>query len=576
MGSETLAGPAASAAPARPRPRPRRSRRSRSLPAELRWQRLMFGLRGLLLRTPFHGLAVRQEGTGAVTPAGSDPWPGNAALGEAIIAGSFAFAGQTIRSPSPLWSPVGASPAWLEELHGFGWLRHLRAAGGDAGRRTARELVQRWIEDHRRWSAHAWRPDLTGLRLANWLGQHDFYGASADVAFRALLLVHAGRQAQYLYRSLPGGLSGSALIAALKGLIYAGLTLPRGEAWLRRGRALLERELARQVLPDGGHVERSPSVHLALLRHLIDLRAALKAAGQPLPGGLQAAIDGMAPMLRLYQHGDGGLALFNDSNEEEGWQIDMVLNRADARARPALEAPDTGYQRLSAGRTLVLVDSGPPPPPGYDGHAHAGTLSFEMSVGRERLIVNCGAHPGDPGWRRVQRNTAAHSTLVVADTNSSTLAEQGVSRAPRKVTCDRQGTEGNVWLDLSHDGYQPGFGVVHRRRLWLANTGEELRGEDRLTGRGGVPFLLRFHLHPDVQVTLAQSQQAALLKLGSGTIWQLRASGGELSLEESAYLGRRGEIRRAQQLVVTPAPDGEADAPVKWALIRGKKEGKRG
>ncbi|MFO1060713.1 MAG: heparinase II/III family protein [Dongiaceae bacterium] len=573
MGSETLAGPAASAATARPRPR---SRRSRGLPTELRWQRMMFGLRGLILRTPFHGLGMPQEGTGAVTPAGSDPWPGNAALGEAIIAGSFAFAGQTIRNPSPLWSPIGASPAWLEELHGFGWLRHLRAAGGDAGRRTARELVQRWIDEHRRWSALAWRPDLTGLRLASWLGQHDFYGASADVAFRALLLVHAGRQAQYLYRSLPGGLSGSALFAALKGLIYAGLTLPRGEAWLRRGRALLDRELARQVLPDGGHIERSPSVHLALLRHLIDLRGALKAAGQPLPVGLQAAIDGMAPMLRLYQHGDGGLALFNDSNEEEGWQIDMVLNRADARSRPALEAPDTGFQRLSAGRTLVLVDSGPPPPPGYDGHAHAGTLSFEMSVGRERLIVNCGAHPGDPGWRRVQRNTAAHSTLVVADTNSSTLAEEGVARAPRKVTCDRQGTEGNVWLDLSHDGYQPGFGVVHRRRLWLANTGEELRGEDSLTGREGIAFLLRFHLHPDVQVTLAQSQQAALLKLGSGTIWQLRASGGELALEESAYLGRRGEIRRAQQLVITPAPDGEDAGPVKWALIRGKKDGKRG
>jgi uncharacterized heparinase superfamily protein len=199
-----------------------------------------------------------------------------------------------------------------------------------------------------------------------------------------------------------------------------------------------------------------------------------------------------------------------------------------------------------------------------------------MSVGRERLIVNCGAHPGDPGWRRVQRNTAAHSTLIVADTNSSTLAEQGVSRAPRTVTCDRQGTEGNVWLDLSHDGYQPGFGVVHRRRLWLANTGEELRGEDRLTGRTGVPFVLRFHLHPDVQVTLSQSQQGALLKLPSGAIWQLRASGGELSLEETAYLGRRGEIRRAQQLVVTPEAEDETGAPVKWALIRGKKEAKRG
>jgi len=168
MGSETLAGPAASAATARPRPRSRRSRRSRSLPAELRWQRLMFGLRGLLLRTPFHGLAVRQEGTGAVTPAGSDPWPGNAALGEAIIAGSFAFAGQTIRSPSPLWSPVGASPAWLEELHGFGWLRHLRAADSGITRANARALVDEWISHQGGWNALSWRTDVLARRIISW------------------------------------------------------------------------------------------------------------------------------------------------------------------------------------------------------------------------------------------------------------------------------------------------------------------------------------------------------------------------------------------------------------------------
>ena len=355
----------------------RQPRRSRRLPTELLLQRVLYRLRGLFFGSPFYRLGGPADGTGAVAVTGADPWPGNAALGEAIALDHFTFAGQTIRSPTPLWAPIGASPAWLAELHGFGWLRHLRAYGGDNGRRAARDLVKRWIEENGRWSPLPWRPDVIGQRLASWLGQHDFYGASADADFRSLLLVNAGRQAHHLAGSLPGGLSGSDLVVAVRGLIYAGLALPKGEAWLKRGLALLERELARQILPDGGHVERSPSVHLMLLRLFVDLRSVLRAADRPLPPGLQIAIDGMAPVLRLYQHGDGGLALFNDSNEEEGWQIDMVLNRADARARAASEAPDTGFQRLVAGRTVVVVDSGAPPPPGYDGHAHAGTLSFE-------------------------------------------------------------------------------------------------------------------------------------------------------------------------------------------------------
>jgi len=128
----------------------RQPRRSRRLPAELLLQRFLYSLRGLLFRSPFYRLGGPADGTGAVAVTGADPWPGNAALGEAIALDHFTFAGQTIRNPTPLWAPLGASPAWLAELHGFAWLRHLRALGSDNGRRAARDLVQRWIEENGR------------------------------------------------------------------------------------------------------------------------------------------------------------------------------------------------------------------------------------------------------------------------------------------------------------------------------------------------------------------------------------------------------------------------------------------
>jgi uncharacterized heparinase superfamily protein len=197
-----------------------------------------------------------------------------------------------------------------------------------------------------------------------------------------------------------------------------------------------------------------------------------------------------------------------------------------------------------------------------------------MSVGRERLIVNCGAHRGRGDWWQAQRSTAAHSTLVVDDTNSSVFSpDSGLVRGPRMVTCKRDEAGGNAWLDMSHDGYSPTFDLIHRRRLFLAAGGDDLRGEDRLSGGGKRPFAIRFHLHPDVTASLAQNGQAALLRLPSGAGWRLRATGAPVSLADGIYLGRRDEIRRTQQVVIS-SEKGEGDAVVKWAIARETKPGK--
>jgi uncharacterized heparinase superfamily protein len=253
----------------------------------------------------------------------------------------------------------------------------------------------------------------------------------------------------------------------------------------------------------------------------------------------------------------------------------LTMMRADAaggvEARDLAQLPHSGFQRMAAGKSVVIAETGAPPPHGLDAHAHAGTLSFEFSHGAERLIVNCGAHPSAPEWRQVQRATAAHSTLVVDDTNSSMLLPPdvayggGLALAPRSVVVRREATEAGQWLDARHNGYDEPFGLTHRRRLFLSADGLELIGEETLTGRGGKTFALRFHLHPGAQVSLTQSSQAALLKLSQGGGWRLRVQGGDLALADSIYLGQAGMVRRAQQLVVQGAIEDDT-TQVKWAL----------
>lgn len=544
----------------------------RRLPPEQMTGQLFYQLKRPLFRLPPYGATLSGSNAAAPNTTPPDPWPGQASQGSAIAGGCFALRGQTLMNPEPIWQPREAGTDWLHELHAFSWLRDLRAAGGDTARRTARELVGSWLDDQERVSYPAWEPLILARRLSHWLGQWEFYAASADVLFRRRVIDSACRQACHLNRVLPAGLSGSDLICALKGLTIAGACLPGGERWLARGLDRLMRELPKQILVDGGHVERSPARQLAVLRDLIDLRATLHAAEVEVPTDLSTAIDAMAPTLRLFQHGDGGLALFNGSSEEEDLRIDMVLQRADGRGRPRMSAPQSGFQRMQAGRALVIVDSGAPPPPGFDRRAHAGTLSFEMSVGRERFIVNCGAESYHPEINRLLCGTAAHSTLTASDTNSSAIsAAGGLINRPETVRCRREEGDGNVWLDLSHDGYRPNYGLLYHRRLFLAASGEDLRGEERLdvfAESGTWPegeFVLRFHLHPQVKANLLQDGSAALLRLPKGGGWRLKAKGAEVDLEESLYLGTAGDRRRSQQVVLRGRYEA-GETVVKWAL----------
>ena len=227
--------------------------------------------------------------------------------------------------------------------------------------------------------------------------------------------------------------------------------------WLRRAtpRGTLETSL----LADGGHAGRSPAGLLEALEALIEKRDRLRAAGGEVPESLQQAIERGAAMLRFFRHGDGRLALFNGGIEDDVARIDLVLARSEAKGKAPARAPHSGFERIQAGRSLVIMDVGAAFP-GHERHAHAGTLSFEMSHGRERLIVNCGAFKGeDPHWRRSFRASAAHSTLIVEETNSSELrADFRIGRRPRKIEVERVEEEGNHWLRAAHDGYEARFG----------------------------------------------------------------------------------------------------------------------
>ncbi|MEI7710417.1 MAG: heparinase II/III family protein [Rhodospirillales bacterium] len=492
-----------------------------------------------------------------------DPWPGDPDHGARVLRGELELGGATRPLTPGGWHVIVGSNLLRAHAHGFSWLRDLRMLGTDAARLRARLLVSEWIAAPPP-DAIAYRPDVVGARIAAWLGHYDFFAATADDAFRQKLMARLVSDARSLSAALPAEEIDARALTALKGLIAAAVALPEHAGFMARALRFLPQEIMRQVLPDGCHVERSPATQLAALQDLTEIRALLQAGQTQPPGALTNAIERMAPALRVLRHGDGGLALFNGSREESGALIDQVLTQAGRGGRGPSALSDGGFQRLQASRSVLIVDCGAPPPHGVDRYAHAGTLAMELSIGRDRLIVNCGAFPaGSADWRDAARATAAHSTLTIADHNSSELRPDGLGRRPTDVKAQRQEANGAHWLEAHHDGWMKPFGAVHRRRLYVSESGEDIRGEDVIESAEPHAFALRFHLHPDVQASLQQDGEAVLLRLRSGGGWRLRADHARLSLEESIYLGG-ATPRRTEQVVL----HGLADGPqhVKWAI----------
>jgi uncharacterized heparinase superfamily protein len=499
-----------------------------------------------------------------------------------IYAGRFAFAGKVVicdrRSPFEMTPP---SDDWAATLLGFSWLRHLRAADSAITRANARSLIDDWINAQGSWHATGWQPEILSRRIICWLSQSPFILQDADARFYRRFLRSLSRQVRYLRRNLGECRDGLPRLQALIALTYATLCLQGLSGQLRPNARRLIEQLRGQILPDGGHISRNPGVLIELLVDLLPLRQLFSARNLQPPQALNNAIDRMMPMLRFFRHPDGNFAQFNGMGPTPVDLLATVLAYDDARGAPVSNAPHSGYQRVDAGQTVLLMDTGRPPPVAVSHEAHAGCLSFEMSWKQHRLVVNCGLPAmNKENWRQVARATAAHSTAALNDRSSCHFLESGPMRrllhgtpivgGPRKITIERNDSTEGFGLTASHDGYSSDFGLVHSRSLRIAPDGGAIDGEDSFSAAGGAAqrapdeYAIRFHLHPSVKANRLSEGRGVILLLPDKEVWTFATQGEPVHVEESVYLAGSDGPRRAVQIVIY----GQARAAptVRWSF----------
>ena len=512
------------------------------------------------------------------------------ARGRQLVAGNFLFSGHLIQAPGlSIWDIAIPDPAFEDEVQGFAWLDDLAAVGDGAARKKAQDWTWGWIARFGRGTGPGWTPDLTGRRIIRWINHALFLlngqdRTATDAYYRAL-----SRQTVFLSRRWQTAAPGLPRFEALTGLIYAGLALTGMERHVARARAALDRECATEIDAEGGIPTRNPEELLEVFTLLTWAALALTETGRRPGAAHLAAIERITPTLRALRHSDGGLARFHGGGRGLEGRLDQALASSGVKPAP-LTGLAMGFARLSGGRTSVIADAASPPDGLASTSAHASTLAFELTSGRRAMIVSCGSGaPFGADWRRAGRATASHSTLEIEGFSSSRLGggwqEQLTDRA-RVALWDMATDPAATRLAMSHDGWQSTHGLTHMRQLTLTHDGRQLTGEDTLqavtpadlrrfeqvmtrTRLQGVHFMIRFHLHPDVDAAIDMGGAAVSLALKSGELWILRHSGqAELSLDPSVYL-EKGRLKpRPTKQIVLSATLQHAEARIGWTLAK--------
>lgn len=543
-------------------------------------ERLANHFHRLTWRTPLHAMRLKGRYPLKLLAVPVDPLPGSRQAGQWMKAGTLRWRGESVALDAVTFDDPALSRGLADYLQRFEWLRDLAALGDrQSCAPIAERLMRIWLARHGETvSDDGWRPDLVGWRTLYWAAHAPLILSSSDLVYRSAVLNALARGARHLDRGADRAPQGNARLAAWAGIVAAGLLIPGGDPRRNFGEAGFQRALLAAFSDDGGVVSRSPVDQMEGVALLAMLARTYDARGEAAPAFIADMTLRAVAALHGVTLGDGALSSWQGSGPVAREAVDAVIAASGVRTRPLRQSRDWGYQRMAGGSTVVIFDAAPPPASRIGGGGCASTLAFEVSDGAQRLIVNCGGARGTAALPEALasglRTTAAHSTLVVGDSNSTAVHADGTLGAGvRAVELDRHELETGSRIEASHDGYAKRFGFIHKRTLALSSNGRELHGEDALLPAprrrraSGAGFAIRFHVAPGVEITPTADGQAALLRIDHGPLWQFRCKGGALSIEESLWIDASGRGVPTQQFVVT----GDASAggaSVGWLLKR--------
>jgi uncharacterized heparinase superfamily protein len=445
---------------------------------------------------------------------------------------------------------------WRDDLETFAWLRHFRDARSDEERRYARSLTLDWVDREGSFNRKTWSPSVTARRILNWLRHHNILMEGATLEQQALINRSLATQISSLKLRAP--LVNDPVEALLIAIALTGVALcrDRGETEIAGRVRRVQRLIEEQIDEDGLHRSRSARVQLQLLVELITIIQALRRDHEDFSNELSDVGESMHRALDAVSLGTGEPAYFNGAGQ---MQHDLVVSvQAQSAARARATGIAGGYGRLIAGRSIVVADSGQITSPDYTGEAHASSMAFEFSHGRDLVVCNCG--PAPPGYeydRTLFRQGVAHSAPTINAISAAVIPTTGPF-AGRLLPIGRkpeiEANPAEAGLTIRCHSYADRFGVTLERHLTLLAEGKTLVGQDKVVPRRhrtSGALAIRFHLAHQTEVQVADD--LVRLRLASGAVWTFLWEAAEMRIEDSVRQSAYFGFHRTRQIVLEAA-----------------------
>ena len=521
------------------------------------------------------------------------PVDGDAAIARRLSSGVLLFDGRLVEAGPDTrhpWDITAPDHVWRNELHGHGWLDHAAATPDRAVAEHLIGWVWEWLDRYGDGSGPGWAPQLVARRLTRWIAHSSLLLRGQSQERSARFFRSLGAQTRYLEWRWAETRAGAERIEALAGLVYATLSLEGSQAANRRAIAALGRQVSRIVGDDGAIESRNPEELARILALLVWCARSLEDAGLKPATGHLVAIRHLRPAVKALCHSSGALARFNGGRSGSGIDLASLIEGEDAANIPALDRA-MGYLRIAEGPGLLIADGAGQPDDAQAGTVHAGALAFEFSFQGRDIIVNCGSGLGFGLKAGVDaRRGPAHSGVELGGRCPGRLRPGKSEHDPARLSCEGKvnarlhHAQDGTWLMGESEQYETWFGLSIERRLRLSKDGTRLSGEDTVLAKTAetrarvaqafpdadkpCPIRARFHLHPEIEASLALNGNAVALKLPDESRWLMTTDADILLLEPSRYFDETRPKPRATSQIVVGSDLIEYWGRVSWQLER--------
>lgn len=475
-----------------------------------------------------------------------DLWPGDPARGADLTSFALLSRDDFLCTLFSAYGERELDPAF----HTFQWLLDVRAVGTDEARRAAARLVTLWTRGNLGATIDQQSFSVMNERLRRLVGCYSFFEPVLGDDDRKMIMDGVISSLYFLKKALSGATLSIDILELTSAILTIGLAASMPPFDMIPVLKKMERAVQMTVLVDGGPVTRRPGDLPHLLKIFVDLKNSFESAMTPVPVFIAHAIDKMAPGLRALRLGDGRMTTFQGGGLSIASEIDAILYHVGGSVATPLTLPYTGFERLAAGPSIIVMDAGRSP--SGAGH-HASTSAFEWSAAGTRVVVNCGTHATDPLWRDLLAATSAHSTLTMGHQDNTAVT----GLADVDILRDDRG--GISTVEIVHNGYETRNGFIHARKIILSQDGFQIKGEDRMETSvapvSPLDYTIRFHLHPSVSAVMVhgtpREKSIISLSLPDGAIWQFHSNSDVLTVEDSVYLAETGKPVKTRQIILS-------------------------